>query len=199
MQLIWGLKKSNETIEAIVSSKMAPQYIGWLRSLPFVRLNYNLGFIMAHAGVPPQFNLKEALTYNRILQRRFQEGNREWLKGVLKKSEVTLYDNRLSPIEKEKFALSAFTRMRYCDRDSGELDFKQKGSPLDLKSKSNLIAWFDYKKREPLGVKVIFGHWSTLGFLNRGDILALDTGCVWKRELTAFSIEEQRAVSIKCS
>ena len=29
------------------------------------------------------------------------------------------------------------------------------------------------------------GHWSTLGLLNRPDLLSLDTGCVWGGSLSA--------------
>ena len=47
-------------------------------------------------------------------------------------------------------------------------------------------------------LKIVFGHWSTLGFLNREDILAIDTGCVWNGKLTAISLPEERAVSVKC-
>jgi bis(5'-nucleosyl)-tetraphosphatase (symmetrical) len=37
-----------------------------------------------------------------------------------------------------------------------------------------------------------FGHWSTLGLINRADLLALDTGCVWGGALTAVRVDGGR-------
>ena len=34
-----------------------------------------------------------------------------------------------------------------------------------------------------------FGHWSTLGLINRDDLMALDTGCVWGGQLTAVRVD----------
>ena len=38
--------------------------------------------------------------------------------------------------------------------------------------------WFDAPGRKTAGVPIAFGHWSTLGFLERPDLLSLDTGAV---------------------
>ena len=37
-----------------------------------------------------------------------------------------------------------------------------------------------------------FGHWSTLGLIQRPDLLALDTGCVWGGALTAVRVDGGR-------
>jgi bis(5'-nucleosyl)-tetraphosphatase (symmetrical) len=37
-----------------------------------------------------------------------------------------------------------------------------------------------------------FGHWSTLGLINRPDLLALDTGCVWGGCLSAARVDGGR-------
>jgi bis(5'-nucleosyl)-tetraphosphatase (symmetrical) len=38
-------------------------------------------------------------------------------------------------------------------------------------------------------VRVICGHWSTLGYRRRPDLLALDTGCIWGGALTAVNLD----------
>jgi bis(5'-nucleosyl)-tetraphosphatase (symmetrical) len=35
---------------------------------------------------------------------------------------------------------------------------------------------------------VAFGHWSTLGWLDRPNLLALDSGCVWGGSLSALKL-----------
>ena len=63
---------------------------------------------------------------------------------------------------------------------------------MDLKASGGLEAapagylpWFDVPGRATAGVPIAFGHWSTLGFLQRPDLLSLDTGCVWGGCLSA--------------
>ena len=46
--------------------------------------------------------------------------------------------------------------------------------------------------RRTAGVPIAFGHWSTLGLINRPDLLALDTGCVWGGALTAVRVDGGR-------
>lgn len=197
ISVYFGLKKSNPTIEPILNSPNCDTLISWLRQQPFLHLDYNLGYALAHAGIPPNIELGAAKYYNDILQKRLQSKNaKEWLKAMLSKDDELFLPNG-SNIELERYYLSAFTRMRYCYRD-GHLDFKQKGSPQNLKNK-NLYPWFDCPTKIKKELKIVFGHWSTLGFLNRDDILAIDTGCVWNGKLTAVSLPDERVVSVKCN
>jgi bis(5'-nucleosyl)-tetraphosphatase (symmetrical) len=40
---------------------------------------------------------------------------------------------------------------------------------------------------------VFFGHWSTLGLIQKRNVRGLDTGCVWGGKLTAIEIPEPAA------
>jgi len=193
----FGLKKRNPTIEPIIYYDKCDMLINWLREQPFVHIDKKLGYAMAHAGISPQFTLQDAKKYNNVLQSRLQSMNaKEWLNSIIK-SDVSKFNPNGTSIELESYALASFTRMRYCHKD-GSLDFKQKGSPKKLINE-DLYPWFDYSNRVEKKLKIIFGHWSTLGFLNREDILATDTGCVWSNKLTAVSLLDERVVQIKCN
>jgi bis(5'-nucleosyl)-tetraphosphatase (symmetrical) len=52
------------------------------------------------------------------------------------------------------------------------------------------MSWFDVPNRATKDVTVAFGHWSTLGWLNRPEVLALDGGCVWGGCLNALRLDE---------
>ena len=52
------------------------------------------------------------------------------------------------------------------------------------------MPWFDVPYRATKDITVAFGHWSTLGWLNRRDVLALDGGCVWGGCLNALKLDE---------
>ena len=62
------------------------------------------------------------------------------------------------------------------------------------------MPWFDVPGRKTEGVPVAFGHWSTLGLINRDDLLSLDTGCVWGGHLTAVRLTPQgrEVIQIPC-
>jgi len=192
----YGLKKPNPTIAPVLESKNADKLINWLRMQPFIHIDYDLGYIMAHAGIAPQFELGSAIYYNNLLSKELSGANaKSWLENIIKKKS-TKFHPKADIIEEERYALSSFISMRYCYRD-GRLDFEQKGSPKELK-RDDLYPWFDCPNRKKLDLKVVFGHWSTLGFLNRADIVAIDTGCLWGRRLSAFNLEKEKLVQIGC-
>ena len=63
------------------------------------------------------------------------------------------------------------------------------------------MAWFEVPGRKTAGVPIAFGHWSTLGYLRRPDLLSLDTGCVWGGCLSAVQLAAHGAaelIQVKC-
>ncbi len=191
----WGLKPSNETIEPILTHKRANEYINWLKNQPFIHIDYALGYVMAHAGIAPQFELGGAIYYNLLLQGRLSSFEaKEWLGKIFSK-ETRRYHPMGPLIEEERYALNSFIRMRYCYKD-GMLDFKQKGSTKN--APKELMPWFDCPNRKQIDLKILFGHWSTLGLFVRDDVICLDTGCVWGRKLSAFCLESKEIVQVEC-
>ncbi|HBK19266.1 MAG TPA: hypothetical protein DDZ38_11555 [Gammaproteobacteria bacterium] len=79
------------------------------------------------------------------------------------------------------------TRMRMID-NRGALNFTYKGALAN--APQNLSAWFDNPSAAERRHKILFGHWASLnGETGNGQCVALDTGCVWGRELTAYCLE----------
>lgn len=62
------------------------------------------------------------------------------------------------------------------------------------------MPWFEVPGRRTTGTPVAFGHWSTLGLINRENLMALDTGCVWGGQLTAVRVDGARRelIQIDC-
>ncbi len=196
LAIYWGFKKPNETIEPILKDDMLDRWIEWLRSRPLLHLDKELGYAMAHAGVAPQFSIKEAMKYNNILQTKLTSSSaKEWLKEAMSR-EVTKIDKNSSNIDKEIFALSSFTRMRYC-KSNGELDFNAKGTPTKKQYNLGLYPWFELPIMTKKEYPIIFGHWSTLGYLEKNNIIALDSGCLWAGSLTARQIDTKTKVVIQ--
>ena len=78
------------------------------------------------------------------------------------------------------------TRMRLLDAQ-GVMDFAHKGA---LSNKpEGLQPWFktDVARQSQ---RILFGHWAALeGQTGQDHAIALDTGCVWGRSLTAYCLE----------
>ncbi len=196
----YGIKKSNETIDPILQSPNAKKLIDWLCEQKFLHVDYTLGYCMSHAGVSPEFDLGMALEYSKRIEERLKRDDVEiWLKQMFKHG-IERFDREASSIDIDRYIVSSFVRMRFCYKDH-RLDFDQKGAPTELLREKGLKPWFECHNRKDIDLKIIFGHWSTLGFYHNEHVLSLDTGCLWGRELTAARIDkdEVEIVSVSCN
>jgi len=195
----YGIKKSNESIDPILQSPDAKKLINWLREQKFLHVDYTLGYCMSHAGISPEFDLGMALEYAKRIEKRLQGDDVEtWLKQMFKHG-IDRFNRDASAIDIDRYIVSSFIRMRFCYKDH-RLDFDQKGAPTELLRQKGLKPWFESENRKDIHMKIIFGHWSTLGFYHDEHVLALDTGCLWGGELTAARIDTDKVeiVSVSC-
>jgi bis(5'-nucleosyl)-tetraphosphatase (symmetrical) len=98
--------------------------------------------------------------------------------------------------ERLRIGVNAMTRMRILDDEEGGLEFKFKGELSDVPA--GHVPWFDARDRKNAHVTIICGHWSALGLRRRDDLIALDTGCVWGRELTAVCLDDGSLWQVPC-
>ena len=56
--------------------------------------------------------------------------------------------------------------------------------------------WFRIPWRRSAGERLVFGHWSAMGYVNEDGVLGLDTGCVWGGTLAAQRIDVPDALPI---
>ena len=195
----YGIKKSNPTIEPILKSPKAKKLIDWLRHQPFLVWDNRLNYMMSHAGISPQFNFEMAVKYASSIEKKLQSSSaKSWLSSMFKRNS-NFFDKKGSELDRDRYILSSFTRMRFCDKN-GKLDFYQKGKPTNYKTNKGLTPWFECSIREPIKLKIIFGHWSTLGYFYNGEVLCLDSGCLWGRALTGARLDtkEPKIVQVKC-
>jgi serine/threonine protein phosphatase 1 len=54
--------------------------------------------------------------------------------------------------------------------------------------------WFEFYKGKKL---VVYGHWAMMGLVVRENVIGLDTGCVYGKELSALVLPERRIVQVK--
>ena len=195
----YGIKKSNSSIDPILNSPDAKKLIDWLREQKFLHVDHQLGYCMAHAGISPEFDLGMAIRYAKRVEEKLQSDHAEvWLEKMFK-SGIDRFNRESSKTDIDRYIVSAFTRMRFCYKDH-RLDFDQKGAPTVALRVKGLKPWFESKNRKDIHMKIIFGHWSTLGLYEDEDVLGLDTGCLWDGSLTAARIDSKdvEIVSVEC-
>jgi len=67
---------------------------------------------------------------------------------------------------------------------------------------AGFMPWFEVPGRLTETTPIVFGHWSTLGLIQRPNLLALDTGCVWGGCLSAAQMDPhgqvQAIIQVAC-
>jgi len=113
-------------------------------------------------------------------------------------NEPAQWDDALQGAERWRVIINALTRLRFCTPD-GVMNLKASGGLAD--APPGMLPWFDVPGRKTAGQTIAFGHWSTLGYLRRPDIIALDTGCVWGGCLSALRFDssgEHELIQVTC-
>ena len=190
--------RSDDTLSEILAAPDRHALLEWLAGRPLFHEDHALNLVMLHAGLAPQWDLKLA----RGCAREFEEAlRRDPLKLFerLYGDQPDRWDDVHEGEERLRFIANCFTRLRYVDAD-GRLALRVKGSPKKSQTKS-LIPWFEAPEARWRGPRIVFGHWSTLGFFCNADVIGLDTGCVWGGTLTALRLDdpEARPVQVPCA
>jgi bis(5'-nucleosyl)-tetraphosphatase (symmetrical) len=187
---------SADTFDDVLEADDADEILKWLRKQPLIVCDRRRKRVLVHAGIPPAWKVRDAVTHAREVETLL--AGRNWAKALrgMYGDVPDHWDPRLSAGDRRRFTINALTRIRFCEKD-GRLDFNCSGPPGSQPSR--LKPWFDMPKRRTRKWHIIFGHWSALGIVRRDDITALDSGCVWGRELTAVPLEPAGApIAVSC-
>ena len=191
LSMMYGIRepRQHDTLDKILVASDAAEIANWLRFQPLMHTDTKRNIVMSHAGIYPWWSLKNARKRATDVESIFQDEERciKLLKRIYS-NEPSKWSADLNKIEKRRFTINAFTRMRFCSPD-GHLDHSESG--FKDKSNSRRVPWFNIKNKSLEGYKVIFGHWSALGLLNTDQYLCLDTGCVWGRQMTMAKIPKK--------
>lgn len=182
-----------DTFDEILHAPERKKLVKWLKKQPLFYYNEQLNFAMAHAGVLPQWTIKQAQKLSKEVSDFVNSKKSEQFFAAMYGDTPHTWSTRLKGLPRLRFITNCFTRMRYCFSD-GALDLTQK-VPIG-QHPAMLQPWFKLRKR-PLGCQLVFGHWASLqGHCEAKDVYAIDTGCVWGGELTALRLDDQTLFSV---
>jgi bis(5'-nucleosyl)-tetraphosphatase (symmetrical) len=193
-----GQLRSDDTLGEILAAPDRDALLEWLAHRPLLHEDQALKVCMLHAGLAPQWDLRQAQKCAREFEQALRRDPEKLLRRLYG-DQPDRWDDDLKGEERLRFIVNCFTRLRYVDAE-GRLALRVKGSPKKPQSKA-LIPWFDAPDARWHGPRVVFGHWSTLGFLTNARVTGLDTGCVWGGTLTALRLDDPEAkpVQVPCA
>lgn len=190
-----------DTLASVLQAPDRERLLAWVRAQPLLRLHTHAGqpLVLTHAGLWPGWAPAQAAALADEVHAVLRGPQ---LPGFLQQMYGNTPARWAEPLEgpdRWRFVVNAFTRMRFCTAD-GTLDFESSESAAA--APAGLMPWFSVPGRAAVGTLVAFGHWSTLGWLNRPDVLGLDTGCVWGGCLMAVrfgaTLAERERLQVQC-
>jgi bis(5'-nucleosyl)-tetraphosphatase (symmetrical) len=152
-----------ETLDSILKASDCDELMDWLRHRPLAHYDKSLGTLLVHAGVHPRWSAKKTLA------------RAQW-------------SGDLTGYRRLRFIVNCLTRMRMITKKM-RLNFAHSGSPW--RARKDLVPWYDVEDPAWAGTRVVFGHWSSLGLVVLPEMISLDTGCVWGRQLTAVRLDKR--------
>jgi len=185
----------NDSIDDILHANDRDELTHWLRQLPLLHHDAQLNFTMIHAGLPPQWDLTTAQACAREIETILQSDQHVEFLDRMYGNEPDQWDEKLQGWDRLRFITNCFSRLRYCDSE-GCLALEEKGQPGT--QAEGLMPWFEVPKRKTEKLRIVFGHWSTLGPVSSDTIYPIDTGCLWGDSLTALRLEDCQKFSIDC-
>jgi len=190
-----------DTLAALLLAPDHAELLDWLRH-QHMALHRRVGdgdLLMVHAGVVPQWSVADTRARAAELETVLRGPDYGDFLRVMYGNEPDRWDDRLEGNARLRVIVNALTRMRFCSAD-GRMEFETKDGAAE--PPAGYMPWFDVPGRGTQAATVAFGHWSTLGWLSRPDLISTDTGCVWGGQLSAVRIggtlAERELIQVKC-
>lgn len=192
-----GVRKPHrsDTLDEILNAPDRDDWLNWIRQQRLAV--YEHGWLMVHAGVVPQWDAAQTVALAGEVEAMLAGPDLGEFLTRMYGNEPERWDDNLQGVPRWRCVVNSLTRLRFCAVD-GTMEFATKdgsdGAP------EGFMPWFEVPGRRTEGTPVAFGHWSTLGLINRDDLMALDTGCVWGGQLSAVRVDgaTRELIQIDC-
>jgi bis(5'-nucleosyl)-tetraphosphatase (symmetrical) len=175
--------RRGDTVQDVLQAGDRDALLGWLRQQRLAWFEQDC--LMVHAGVPPGWTVEQTLGLAAEVEAVLRSPQcDDWLPQMYGDRPHAWRDN-LAGADRLRVVVNALTRMRFCT-DAGRMEFDGKGGPDT--APVGYLPWFEHAHRKTASTRVAFGHWSTLGLLDRPNLICLDTGCAWGGQLSAMRL-----------
>lgn len=198
LAVAYGVKraKRGDTFEEILNASDCEELVYWLRHQKLVHWDEHLDFCMVHAGIPPQWSLKQTLILASEVERVLQSNHFHSFFLEMYGNEPDLWKQDVEGLTRLRVITNYLTRMRFCSAE-GQLDLENKLGPDT--ANEGFAPWFSHSHRKTRNIPILFGHWASLkGQVTTNNVFALDTGCVWGDKLSMMRLEDRKMYQCDC-
>jgi bis(5'-nucleosyl)-tetraphosphatase (symmetrical) len=187
-------RKVNADLQRVVLADDRDELLTWLRMQELAHVDRELGWMMIHAGLAPKWTTALAEKHAREIEKQLHgDGYRKLFRNMY--GDKPNWSPQLGGYDRSRAIINVLTRMRYCT-PRGRMAIEEKGGPGT--QAQGLYPWYEVPGRAERDLKIVCGHWSTLGLMIGHGVHAIDTGAVWGGKLTALQLDtdELRLVQV---
>ncbi|MFT3761848.1 MAG: symmetrical bis(5'-nucleosyl)-tetraphosphatase [Pseudoxanthomonas sp.] len=187
-------RKVNPDLQRVVLAEDRDELLGWLRAQKLAHVDRGLGWMMVHAGLHPQWTVETAERCAAEVEKQLRgDGGDKLLRNMY--GDKPNWGPQLRGYDRWRAIINVLTRMRYCT-PRGRIAIEEKGAPGS--QPGGLYPWYEVPGHARRDLKIVCGHWSTLGLMIGHGVHAIDTGAVWGGRLTALQLDsdELRVVQV---
>ncbi len=177
--------RRGDTLEEVLRAPDRDELLHWLAGRPLVHRDPALGWSMVHAGLPPQWTLATAAACGAEVSAALTTDPAGFF-AAMYGDLPDRWSETLEGSDRLRFAVNCLTRLRFIAGD-GRLLLRYKG-PIEG-APPGAVPWFRAPGRRSAGARIVFGHWSALGYCESDGVVSLDSGCVWGGALTAVRLD----------
>ncbi|MDJ0907636.1 MAG: symmetrical bis(5'-nucleosyl)-tetraphosphatase [Woeseiaceae bacterium] len=175
-----------QTLKRTLNAADIDEHVAWLRQRPLAHYSEDMDTLLVHAGTHPLWSVKKTLARAKEVEDVLQSDDYTKLLAGMYGDTPKLWSGGLSGIKRLRFIVNTLTRMRMLTPEMA-MNFRSTGQPW--RARRGLTPWFDFPNRAAADTRIVFGHWSALGLIVLPNLLSLDTGCVWGRQLTGVRLD----------
>lgn len=187
-------QRPKDTLQAILAAPDREDLLDWLRRQPL--LHRDNGFVLLHAGLLPQWTVGTAEALAREVEETLRsQDHRPFLRTLYGDRLPSRWSDNLTGTARLGVITTVLTRLRICTEE-GVIDCSFTGPPEQ--APASFLPWFQVASRKSAEATIICGHWAALGLQIQDNVLALDSGCVYGRQLTAIKLENLQVFQVSC-
>ena len=176
--------KKSDTLAPLLADRHADDYFHWLRAQPFLHQEADIPWLMVHAALDADWTPADAAGHAETLQRSLTGKNwKRFLRRLWEAEAPPRWQDCRNEDDAQRFRVAIFTRARWV-REDGYYAWTNEAP------NASFLPWHQRYFAQQKEGAIVCGHWATQGLRVEERLLALDSGCVWGRQLTAARIDQ---------
>ena len=184
---------SNREMDVILHAHDRQQLMDWLQQQPLAYWSKKHKVLMVHAGVIPQWTIKQTLAHAAEVERVLRSKKSGKFFAKMNKLRVRRWHEKSTGWKRRQLISKILTRIRFCDKN-GKILSRPSGPPGSQPHPYK--PWYKHKNRQTRDSTIMFGHWAALGLHLKKRVICMDSGCVWGGRLSALRLEDRHLIQV---